>query len=66
MVSASCVEIFAKLTHDERNALRAIAAGQVGTVNIEQLGKLKSFDLIHHDGLGVKLTGKGREIADFC
>ena len=66
MISARCVEIFAKLTHMERNALRAIAAGQIGTVSIPQLGKLKSLDLIHHDGLGIALTGKGREIADFC
>ena len=66
MVSARCVEIFAKLTHEERNALRAIAAGESGTVGIAQLGKLQSLDLIDHDGRVITLTGKGREIADFC
>ena len=66
MVSASCVEIFAKLTHDERDALRAIAAGQIGSVSIAQLVKLKSLDLIDHDGLAIALTGKCREIAKFC
>jgi hypothetical protein len=60
------VEIFAKLTHVERNALRAIAAGQGQSVGIVQLVRLKALDLIHQDGLGVALTGKGREIADFC
>jgi hypothetical protein len=60
------VEIFVKLTPEERNALKAIATGQVGTVSIAQLGSLKSFDLIHHDGVGISLTGKAREIADFC
>ena len=66
MVSASCVDIFAKLTHEERDALRAIAAGQSGTVGSAELIRLKSLDLIHQDGLGISLTGKGREIADFC
>ena len=66
MISARCVEIFAKLTHVERNALRAIAAGQGGTVGIAQLNKLRALDLVHQDGLGISLTGKGREIADFC
>jgi hypothetical protein len=45
------VEIFAKLTHVERNALRAIAAGQGGAVGIAQLVRLKALDLIHQDGL---------------
>ena len=66
VISARCVEIFAKLTHMERNALSAIAAGQVGTVSIAELAKLKSLDLIHHDGSSITLTGKGREIADLC
>jgi hypothetical protein len=60
------VEIFAKLTQSERNALKAIAAGQIGTVDIAELVRLKSLDLIQQDGLGMTLTGKGREIADFC
>ena len=66
MISAGCVEIFAKLTHEERDALRAIAVGQIGPVTLTQLVTLKSLDLIHQDGLGISLTGKGREIADFC
>jgi len=64
--SRDCVEIFASLSQEELNALNAIAAGKIGTVSITQLGKLKSFDLIHHDGLVITVTGKGREIADFC
>ena len=66
MISAGCVEIFAKLTHEERDALRAIAAGQSGTVGSAELIRLKSLDLIHQDRLGISHTGKGREIADFC
>ena len=66
VISARCVKIFAKLTHMERNALSAIAAGQVGTVSIAELAKLKSLDLIHQDGLGIALTGNGRAIAEFC
>jgi len=66
VISARCVEIFATLTREERDALSAIAAGQTGTVSIAKLGRLKSLDLIHHDGSSITLTGKGREIADLC
>jgi hypothetical protein len=48
--SRDCEEIFLALTQGERNALKAVASGMVGTVSILQLGKLRSLDLVHHDG----------------
>jgi len=58
------VEIFLALTQAERNALKAVASGMVGTVSILQLGKLRSLDLIHHDGRNVALTTDGRAVVD--
>ena len=66
MISARCVEIFGKLTQGERDALRAIAVGQIGPVTLTQLVTLKSRDLIHQDGLSITLTAKSREVADLC
>jgi len=62
--SRDCVEIFLALTQGERNALKAVASGMVGTVSILQLGKLRSLDLIHHDGRNVALTTNGRAVVD--
>jgi len=60
--SRDCVEIFASLSQEELNALNAIAAGKIGTVSITQLGKLKSLELIHHDGRNVALTTNGQAV----
>ena len=60
--SRDCVEIFLALTQAERNALKAVASGMVGTVSILQLGKLKSLDLVHHDGRNIALTTDGRAV----
>ena len=57
--SRACVEIFLALTQAERNALKAVASGMVGTVSILQLGKLRSLDLVHHDGSKIALTANG-------
>ena len=62
--SRDCVEIFLALTQGERNALKAVASGMVGTVSILQLGKLRSLNLIHHDGRNIALTTDGRAVVD--
>ena len=58
------VELFLALTQGERNALKAVASGMVGTVSILQLGKLRSLNLIHHDGRNIALTTDGRGVVD--
>jgi predicted transcriptional regulator len=60
--SRECVEVFLALTQGERNALKAVASGMVGTVNLVQLGKLKSLDLVHHDGRNIALTTEGQAV----
>ena len=55
-------EIFLALTQAERNALRAVASGMVGTVSILQLGKLRPLDLVHHDGRNIALPTDGRAV----
>ena len=62
--SRDCLELFLALTQGDRNALKAVASGMVGTVSILQLGKLRSLDLIHHDGRNVALTTNGRAVVD--
>jgi hypothetical protein len=61
-----CAEIFATLTQEQRDSLKAVASGKVGTVRMAQLGKLKTLGLIHSDVRGVSLTAHGRVIAEFC
>jgi hypothetical protein len=56
------VEVFLALTQGERNALKVVASGKGGTVSIVQLSKLKSFDLVHHDGRDIMLTTNGRAV----
>ena len=63
--SRDCVEIFASLSQEELNALKAIAAGTIGTVSIMQLAKLKSLDLIHDVGRGIALTVDGLAVLRF-
>ena len=60
--SRDCVEIFLALTQAERNSLRAVASGMVGTVGIAQLGRLWSLELILHNGRNVALTTDGRAV----
>jgi hypothetical protein len=55
VISARCVEIFATLTREERDALSAIAAGQTGTVSIAKLGRLKSLDRSGREGGGTSI-----------
>jgi superfamily II helicase len=62
--SRDCEEVFLALTQGERNALKAVASGMVGTVSILQLGKLRSLDLVHHDGRNIALTSNGRAVVD--
>jgi len=57
--SRDCVEIFLALTQAERNALKAVASGMVGTVGIAQLGRLWSLELILHNGRNIALTANG-------
>ena len=57
--SRVCLELFLALTQGDRNALKAVASGMVGTVSILQLGKLRSLDLVHHDGRNIALTSNG-------
>ena len=63
--SRDCVEVFLALTQGERPALQAVAAGRRGTVNLVQLGKLRSLDLIDRDGRNLTLTENGREVVAF-
>ena len=63
--SRDCVEVFLALTQGERHALKAVAAGRRGTVNLVQLGKLKSLDLIDRDGRNLTLTANGRAVVAF-
>ena len=56
------VELFLTLTQGERNALKAVASGMVGTVSLLHLGKLKSLELIRRDGRNIALTTKGRAV----
>ena len=60
------MEILVAMTKEERNALKAIASGKAGTVYAAELGKLKSLDLVRHDGREISLTSSGLEIVDFC
>ena len=61
-----CADIFALLTPSQRKLLKAIGLGEVGTVSMWDLGKLKSLALIHHDGNDITLTAVGQAIAMFC
>ena len=54
------------LSQGERSALKAIKAGELGTVSIVQLGNLKSLDLISHNGRNIQLTADGRAVVEFC
>ena len=60
--SRDYVEVFLALTQGERNALKAVADGMVGTVSIQHLGKLKALELVDHDGRKVALTTEGRAV----
>ena len=62
--SRDCVEILLALTQAECTSLKAVASGKIGTVSILQLGKLKSLDLVHHDGRNIALTTDGRAVVD--
>ena len=53
---------FLALTQGERNALKTVASGKGGSVSIVQLSKLKSFDLVDHDGRAIVLTAHGRAV----
>jgi len=60
-----CVKVFLALTQAERHALKAVAAGRRGTVNLVQLVKLKSLELIDREGRNLTLTANGRAVVAF-
>jgi hypothetical protein len=60
-----CVKVFLALTQAERHALKAVAAGRRGTVNLVQLGKFKSLDLIDREGRNLTLTANGQAVVAF-
>ena len=62
--SRDCLELFLALTQGERNALKAVASGMVGTVSILQLGRLWSHELILHNGRNIALTTDGQTVVD--
>ena len=59
-------QVLEELTPKQRNYLKSIASGKAGTLSFAELGKLKSLDLIHHDGHSIALTSSGQVIVEFC